>query len=75
MWQGALNVIRRALGLGPRDTNAIEAAMAISEKAMWKHDSGMAMEAGARSLGLRFQKMGPEDLKDVQEDPGEMQAA
>ena len=56
MWEGALNLMRRALGLGPRDVSAVEAAMAVSEKAMWKRDPGMAMEAGARSLGLRFQK-------------------
>jgi hypothetical protein len=59
MWEAALNIIRRALGLGPRDVGAVEAAMALSEKAMWKKDPGMAMEAGARSLGLRFQKMDP----------------
>ena len=56
MWEGALNIMRRALGLGPRDVSAVEAAMAVSEKAMWKRDPGMAMEAGARSLGLRFQR-------------------
>jgi hypothetical protein len=59
MWEGALNLMRRALGLGPRDISAVEAAMAISEKAMWKRDPGMAMEAGARSLGLKFQRMDP----------------
>lgn len=59
MWEGALNVIRNALGMGPRDVSAIEAAMGISEKAMWKRDPGMAMEAGARSLGIKLQKMEP----------------
>jgi hypothetical protein len=66
MWQGALNLFRRALGLGPRDVSAVEAAMALSEKAMWKRDPGMAMEAGARSLGLRFQKLGDDAPPDEQ---------
>jgi hypothetical protein len=68
MWEGALNVMRRALGLGPRDISAVEAAMAISEKAMWKRDPGMAMEAGARSLGLRFQTLTePEEMHETEQ--------
>ena len=57
-WHGVLHIIQRALGLSPRDVSAIEGAMAISEKAMWadRRGAGLAMEAGARSLGLRFQK-------------------
>ena len=68
MWEGALNVIRNALGLGPRDVSAIEAAMSISEKAMWKRDPGMAMEAGARSLGVRLQKIEPVRVEPPQRD-------
>jgi hypothetical protein len=56
LWEGVVNIIRNALGLGPRDVSAIEAAMSVAEQAMWKRDPGMAMEAGARSLGLRFQR-------------------
>ena len=63
MWNGILHIIQRALGLSPRDVSAIEGAMAITERTMWKQDPGMAMEASAR-LGaaegrLRFQKMDP----------------
>ena len=68
MWEGALNLMRRALGLGPRDISAVEAAMALTEKAMWKRDPGMAMEAGARSLGLRFQTMTePEEMHETEQ--------
>jgi hypothetical protein len=84
MWEGALNIIRSALGLGPRDVSAIETAMAISEKAMWSREPGMAMEASAR-LGkaqegtskpvtlakIKFQKIGPEDLGRMSADPDE----
>ena len=59
MWNGFLHLIQRALGLGPRDVSAIEAAMALTEKTMWSRDPGMAMEAGARSIGLKFQRMEP----------------
>jgi hypothetical protein len=48
MWEGALSLIRRVLGLGPRDTSAVEAAMALTEHTMWKKSPGMAMEAAGR---------------------------
>ena len=50
MWEGALSVIRQALGLGPRDTSAIEAAMALSEDAMWQHPraTGDLLQASGR---------------------------
>jgi hypothetical protein len=57
MWEGALSLIRRALGLGPRETPAIEAAMALTEKAMWQHEgggAGMAMEAAGRLANKQF---------------------
>lgn len=34
IFEGVLNTIRKALGFGPRDVGAIEAALAISEKAI-----------------------------------------
>ena len=61
VWNGFLHLIQRALGMGPRDVSAIEAAMALTERTAWKRDPGMAMEAGARSIGLRFQKMDPHE--------------
>ena len=50
-WEGALHVIRDALGLGVRDVSAIEAAMSISEQAMWRHPEGVGdlMEAQGRA--------------------------
>ena len=45
MWEGALSIIRNALGLGPRDTSAIEAAMSLSEQLIWRD------HAGGRSAG------------------------
>lgn len=48
MWEGAMSIIRQALKLGPRDTGAIEAAMAITEHAFWKRDPMMAMQAAGR---------------------------
>jgi hypothetical protein len=51
MWEGALSVIRQALGMGPRETSAIEAAMALSEEAMWQHPRavGDLLEATGRA--------------------------
>ena len=51
-WEGALNVIRQALGLGPRDVSAIEGAMSISEQAMWstRRGTGDLMEAMGRGV-------------------------
>lgn len=79
MWEGALGIIRRALGLGPRDVSAVEAAMAISEHAMWRRDPGMAMEAAGRLASKqmaertlpKFQRIGPDDLGKVADDPEE----
>ena len=34
-WNGVLHAIQKALGLDVRDVSAIEAAMSISEQAMW----------------------------------------
>jgi hypothetical protein len=47
MWEGALTIIRKALRLGPRDTSAIEAAMAITENTLWRdpRGAGLLMEA------------------------------
>ena len=56
-WEGMLSLVRRAINaaigkdvLGPRETSALEAAMALSEKAIW-HDpraAGDLMEAAGR---------------------------
>ena len=68
MWNGFLHLIQRALGMGPRDVSAIEAAMALTEKSMWSRDPGMAMEAGARSIGLKFQTMTePEEMHETEQ--------
>jgi hypothetical protein len=40
MWEGALAIIRDALGLGPRDVSAIEAAMSLGEQLMWRDPRG-----------------------------------
>ena len=69
MWNGVLHLISRALGLSPRDTPAIEAAMALTEKAMWQHEAhgaGMAMEAAGR-LARRELRLRPEPSERDQE--------
>jgi hypothetical protein len=48
MWEGVLSLIRRALGLGPRDTSAIEAAMAVTEFTLHKNLPAEAMGFAAR---------------------------
>jgi hypothetical protein len=72
MWEGALGVIRRALGLGPRDTSAIEAAMALTEHAMWTdpRGAGMAMEAAGRMASRQIDR--PRILRQAIEDPEAM---
>ena len=71
MWNGILHIIQRALGLSPRDVSAIEGAMAITEKTMWSRDPGMAMEAGARSLGIKFQKITDDHIHAMGDDAQE----
>lgn len=48
MWEASLATIRKILGMGPRDTSAIEAAMAVSEFAMHKAHPGEGMKFAAR---------------------------
>ena len=50
MWEGALAIIRDAIGLGPRDTSAIEAAMSLTEQLTWRDPKavGDLMEAAGR---------------------------
>ena len=71
MWEGAMSLMRRALGLGPRDTSAIEAAMSISEQAMWKRDPGMAMEAMSRAPRFHRQAMDASSLGEMSDEPEE----
>ena len=51
-WNTVLHIIQKALGLSPRDVSAIEAAMSISEQAMWAHRRGVGdlMEAQGRAV-------------------------
>ena len=48
LWNGLVDVIRQALKLEPRDTSAIEAAMAISDHLFMARDPRFAIEAATR---------------------------
>jgi hypothetical protein len=41
MWNGVIDIIRQALGMEPRDTSAIEAAMAITERALHPEEKSL----------------------------------
>ena len=80
-WHAALHMIQKALGLGPRDVSAIEAAMSISEQAMWQHPraGGDLMEAmargdRAREAEQRKPAISLPKLRFRKEDPPEEQA-
>lgn len=49
IFEGILNTIRQALGLGPRDVGAIEAALAISERAMEYREAQLQKGIEARA--------------------------
>ena len=58
-WEGALNIMRRAMGLGPRDVSAIEAMTAVSQQLLWKH------ARGEDDLAAATKRLLPEDQRSV----------
>jgi hypothetical protein len=59
MWEGALAIIRDALGMGERDISAIEAAMSLSEQLMWRDPRGAGdLMAGVGRLAKRQMEAG-----------------
>ena len=67
MWEGALSIIRQALGMGPRETSAIEAAMALSEDAMLMNPraAGELMAATGRMAQKDMRGWRPQVVKET----------
>ena len=65
-WNGVLHAIQKALGLDVRDVSAIEAAMSISQQAMWRHPRavGDLMEAVGRE-SARYRSAAPVSSAEV----------
>ncbi len=58
-WNGALSIIRRVMGLGPREYSAIEAMTSVSEQLLWKH------ARGEDDLVAATKRLLPEDQRSV----------
>ena len=65
LWEGALNIFRRALGMGPRDLNALEAAYELGQRAM-----AMPEEQPITPTGKLLQRVEDETPVDAAASPG-----